>query len=66
MWIFIIAVIVVVSLALLGVVVRDISREISGMDPSSRSATPGQAKDDQKAMADRKITKHIEEWRDGK
>jgi hypothetical protein len=57
MLLFILAVLIFGSLTLMGVVIRDIGREITGMDSSGK----GESKRD-----DEELTKEIERWREGK
>jgi hypothetical protein len=56
MMLFILAVLIFGSLALMGVVIRDISQEISGMDDACKS---------KREKDEAKLKKTIEEWRKG-
>lgn len=53
----IIAVIIAVSLVALAVVIRDVGREISGMDEASKTT---------EERKNERIRKEIEKWREGK
>ena len=62
----IIAIIIFVSLIALAKVMRDVSREISGLDEASKSPQERRDAAAQQRMADRKLTKELAKWREGK
>lgn len=56
MFLAVISLIVIVSLVALAVVIRDVGREISGMDAASKST---------EERKNERIRKEIEKWRNG-
>lgn len=57
MFFTVISIIVIVSLIALAVVIRDVGREISGMDAAAKST---------EERKNEKIRKEIERWREGR
>lgn len=67
MILLVISIIIFVSLMALAVVIRDLGRELSGLEENRKGAEGAEAdsKNAQEKMADRKIEKEIQQWRDG-
>lgn len=57
MLLFILAILIFVSLMALAVVIRDLGRELSGLDESSKTT---------EERKNEKIRKEIEKWREGR